>query len=721
MATIDKYSVQIDTASAARSLTGLTTLVQGFGGALAGAFAFKEITRVSTQFENLRVSLQLLYRDSAKGNAVFSDIQKFASTSVFSVADLTETVIKLRAAGLTPTIAQLRLFADVSSVAADQIGALKAITDLYARTTAGGLGLEDLNRLADRGIPVFAILSEELGISRLQISKLGQTTEGATLILKALEVGLQKAFGGASEARANTLGQAMSNLGDSFQGFLDLIGRGGLNEGFGNFLRAITQALSDLKPLAVAIGVVLGSAFNFLAENIKTVLAVTALFFTIMAVGTIIRIAQGVIILAKAFAVLNGVIGKNPFVRVGVAILGFLAGMYAAATTTAGFSDKMEDLKDEFASINEILEKGNGLTGLEDGTLANGMENLKGQVGPLNDELKKFRVELDANTASFAAYNQEIIDALDLETSLLGSNRASADIERKRAEIAKRTATEVRALREQRAKLTQEELKQGRGGMIDKQIEEIQRLGQADSDRIEESMRNNNEQSRMFSTGWKQAFEEYADNATNAARTAERLFTKAMQGMEDALVGFAKTGKFEWKNFVNMMLEELLRAQIQSIFVKMLGGMSSGMSSGAGGGKSSGGGLLGGLLGGASKLFGGLFGGDTSAQQGPTQSGGNLSGNTGGIFNSLGGGISKLFSGFFADGGTIPQGRFGIVGEAGAEFVGGPATVTPMSGTNVTYNINAVDAQSFKAMIARDPQFLYAVTMQGAKSIPGAR
>jgi hypothetical protein len=42
-----------------------------------------------------------------------------------------------------------------------------------------------------------------------------------------------------------------------------------------------------------------------------------------------------------------------------------------------------------------------------------------------------------------------------------------------------------------------------------------------------------------------------------------------------------------------------------------------------------------------------------------------------------------------------------------------------MMGSNVTYNINAVDAMSFKQMIAQDPSFIHAVAMQGAKGIPG--
>jgi len=175
-------------------------------------------------------------------------------------------------------------------------------------------------------------------------------------------------------------------------------------------------------------------------------------------------------------------------------------------------------------------------------------------------------------------------------------------------------------------------------------------------------------QSRTFSDGWNQAFKQYAEDAANAAKYAQNMFAKTMQGMEDLIVNFAKTGKFEWKNFVGSLVEELLRSQLKQL-------MSSVFSF-----QGTGGGSAGSLLG-------------------------------------------NLFAGMFANGGTIPGGQFGIVGERGPEFVSGPATVTPMGGGggSVVYNINAVDAPSFKAMIARDPSFIHAVAMQGAAGIPSRR
>ena len=80
----------------------------------------------------------------------------------------------------------------------------------------------------------------------------------------------------------------------------------------------------------------------------------------------------------------------------------------------------------------------------------------------------------------------------------------------------------------------------------------------------------------------------------------------------------------------------------------------------------------------------------------------------------------------------LPANQISVVGEKGPELfipktsgtilpnnmlsAGSPAG---LGGGSVTYNINAVDAMSFKSMIARDPSFIHAVAMQGAKGTPG--
>lgn len=276
-------------------------------------------------------------------------------------------------------------------------------------------------------------------------------------------------------------------------------------------------------------------------------------------------------------------------------------------------------------------------------------------------------------------------------------------------------------------------------------------------------------ESRSWETGWKKAMKSYVDESTNGAKKAENVFNKAFNGMEDLLVNFAKTGKFEWKNFVAMMLEELLRAQIQAIFAGMIGDMSGAMN-GAAGGAAGGGGIMGMLGGGQQQgggglmgMIGSLFGGGgaaTGAQAGTAGATGPVTQSQGiwgtvkdvatkgwdivtdvggkawdvvkdvgsGIWDtvsSIGSSVMDFFGGFFADGGSLGAGKWGIAGEAGPEIIHGPANITPMNqgqgSTNVTYNINAVDAQSFKQLVASDPGFIHAVAMAGAKGISGRR
>jgi hypothetical protein len=44
--------------------------------------------------------------------------------------------------------------------------------------------------------------------------------------------------------------------------------------------------------------------------------------------------------------------------------------------------------------------------------------------------------------------------------------------------------------------------------------------------------------------------------------------------------------------------------------------------------------------------------------------------------------------------------------------------MTQQNLTTVNYNIQAVDASSFRQLVARDPQFIYSVTEKGRRSQP---
>jgi lambda family phage tail tape measure protein len=770
MADLD-FSVNADTSGATASLRRLestvgsmTSTLGKLGVALAGAFTFREINSISSRFEDLRTTLQLLYRDAEVGSAAFDDIKKFAQSSIFSVEDLTETVVKLKSAGLEPTVALLRLFGDVSSVAADSVGALQAITDLYSRTTAGGLGLEDLNRLADRGIPVFDILSKRLGITRLQVSEFGKSAEGAAIILGALEDGLQEAFGGASAMRANNVSQSMSQFGDAVSNAADSLGTSGLNKGLSDFFKAATDLLTSLTPLIEVIGKGLGAALTILAENIKFVVALVSGFLVGSIAKTLVVMARWVgitAVLTKSWQILATVLSASP--------IGRIASVLTAGAAAFGFfstaTDETTQATDELVKSANQLADSNGFKVFKDGTLGSGAKNLRGEIQKLNEPLIRFNAEMAAIVTNFQRFNDETRRGIALETQLIGSTKELSEIRRAEADISREAARQIADLTTEKSKLTAQELKEGRAGIIDKTIEKIKqqaeiektataeaisanearqrsrqaelfgiqsqidlqnnlqevqnriatltmteiekkyydieqaaqasaraavraeeaRIGRplniqeqkafydaatAGVKQLQDAERARFEESRTWNTGWKNAFNEYKENATNAALAAESIFKRATTGMEDAIVSFAKTGKFEFAGFLNSILEELLRSQVRQLLAQLFGN-----SSGSGG----------------PSIFGATR-------------------------NLLG----------FANGGVIPTNGPVIVGERGPEVLSGAAgrVVTPnnqIGGGSVTYNINAVDALSFKQMIAADPTFLFAITEQGRRKLPGAR
>lgn len=179
------------------------------------------------------------------------------------------------------------------------------------------------------------------------------------------------------------------------------------------------------------------------------------------------------------------------------------------------------------------------------------------------------------------------------------------------------------------------------------------------------------EEQNSFSSGWATAMQQFNNSIQTQAQIAGEIFGKVTRGMEDAFVNFAKTGKLSFRDLFKTIVETILRSQVQQLMARAFGG---------GGG---GGGVLG-------SLFSAFLGGGSRSAGGP-----------------------------------VSAGRAFRVGESGPEtFVPtGSGTIVPGAGgaTSVTYNINAVDASSFRSLVAQDPEFLFAVTEQGRRRMPNNR
>lgn len=124
-------------------------------GAIGGANIIRGIANTTARYQDLETTLSSVTGSAQKGAEAFDFVSKFATKTQFGIEELAVAYTKLQSNGITPTANLLTTFTDAAAVTTDQLGSLTAITDFYTRTLQSQqVELMDLDRLADRGLPV---------------------------------------------------------------------------------------------------------------------------------------------------------------------------------------------------------------------------------------------------------------------------------------------------------------------------------------------------------------------------------------------------------------------------------------------------------------------------------------------------------------------------------------------------------------------------------------
>jgi len=237
-------------ASAAAIGAGFASLRKGAIG-LVGVFAtlgitINKIAQVGMGFEDLKDSLDTVFGSIEAGDEAMRKIISFAQTTPFQIETATKAFIALKSAGIEPSMDMLQTFADTASVSVDQLGTFEALIRTVQRSASGGMGLEELNMISDRGIDVLGILRDELNLGKDDIAEFGKTAEGAALMVEALIKGLNQRFGGAMESKMDNLSTKASNMTIAFKGLADEIFKSGL----GDQLKELTDRLTEFADAA---------------------------------------------------------------------------------------------------------------------------------------------------------------------------------------------------------------------------------------------------------------------------------------------------------------------------------------------------------------------------------------------------------------------------------------------------------------------------------------
>lgn len=217
------------------SLLSVKKAFMGLASAAAAVKLVASIGRIGIEFQKLRASLTTVTGSAELANHAFKQIQDFASTTPFAVAEVTNAFIKLKAMGLDPSQRALTSYGN----------------------TAGAMG-KSLNQMieavADAATFEFERL-KEFGIkARQQGDKVTLTFRGVSKTIEKesraiqeylLQVG-ETEFAGGMERQSKTLGGALSNLGDSWDNFIDRLGNTGPIGTATEFVTGLSNAIERL-------------------------------------------------------------------------------------------------------------------------------------------------------------------------------------------------------------------------------------------------------------------------------------------------------------------------------------------------------------------------------------------------------------------------------------------------------------------------------------------
>lgn len=170
---------------------------------------------------------------------------------------------------------------------------------------------------------------------------------------------------------------------------------------------------------------------------------------------------------------------------------------------------------------------------------------------------------------AFEAYEKEEANARKIIETLIGSNRQRIEgvqLQREMLDLSntERTVLQTRAELEKSAATARKDASQIQDGELRAQtIEAINDALARQLPIIDSLVRANADYQRSAEFGAKSALRYYIEDATNAAKQAERAVTGAFKSMEDALTQFVMTGKLDFNSLANSIISDLIRIQIQ--------------------------------------------------------------------------------------------------------------------------------------------------------------
>lgn len=257
--------------------TAATTAVAGLSFAVTKGFQRLQ------QIEQATFMLKGLGHEAESIENIMDSALASVKGTAFGLGDAATIAAQAVAAGVKPGEELTRTLSILADTAAITGRPLTEIQSIMGKVTTSGKATRvELQQLADRGLPIFQMLAEEMGVSEEAIFELASAGAVTGDILQ--------------DALENKIGGAALKMGDStsgaFANTLAAIQRVGANligpiyDQFGEFFRAAIEGLGPVEEMAKSVGETIGKFLNprldELVEFVRNLSVPIATFVTFM-------------------------------------------------------------------------------------------------------------------------------------------------------------------------------------------------------------------------------------------------------------------------------------------------------------------------------------------------------------------------------------------------------------------------------------------------------
>jgi|GEM_PF-3325467 len=206
-----------------------TGAIAGLGAAIAavGTLATKTGIEFNAMMEQSEIAWTTLLGSAEEAKQTIQDLKELGAKTPFEFEGLDKSAKLLNMAGFEGEKLKETLVAvgdAVSAVGGGQEELEGVSMALFQMSAKGKASAEEMNQLAERGIPAWQILSETMDKSVPELMKMSEQGKlMADQVIPALVEGMGNRFGGAMEKQSQTFNGMMSTLKDNLKSFSAMV------------------------------------------------------------------------------------------------------------------------------------------------------------------------------------------------------------------------------------------------------------------------------------------------------------------------------------------------------------------------------------------------------------------------------------------------------------------------------------------------------------------